>query len=73
MEDLTEGEAVEAFSVYANLPHYCGQKLCLYQGGTIGHKAIVTFPTVRTARITVEVTKSRGAARLRDLKAYYSE
>ncbi|MBO4299226.1 MAG: alpha-L-fucosidase [Clostridia bacterium] len=71
MEDLSEGEAVEEFAVYASLPAYCGQRLCLYRGATIGHKAIVTFPTMRTARITVEVTKSNGPAKLRDLKTYY--
>ena len=73
MEDLTEGEAVEEYAVYANLPAYSGMKLCLYRGQTSGHKAIVTFPTVRTARISVEVTKSNGQAALRDLKAYYEE
>lgn len=71
MEDLAEGEAVEEYAVYANLPAYSGMKLCLYRGQTIGHKAIVTFPTVRTARISVEVTKSNEQAALRDLKAYY--
>jgi len=73
MEDLTEGEAVEEFAVYAHLPAYSGKRICLYRGGTIGHKAICVFPTVRTARISVEIAKSRGEARLRDLKAYYSE
>ena len=71
MEDLAEGAAVEEYAVYANLPAYSGMKLCLYRGQTIGHKAIVTFPTVRTARISVEVTKSNEQAALRDLKAYY--
>ncbi len=71
MEDLSEGEAVREYAVYANLPHYCGQKLCLCRGATIGHKAICVFPTMRTARITVEVTKSDGPALLRDVKAYY--
>ena len=73
MEDLTEGEAVKEFRVYANLPGYKSRRICLYKGDTIGHKAICCFPTMRTAKLTVEITAADGAVRLRDLKAYYAE
>ena len=72
MEDMTQGEAVCEFRVWANLPCYRSKRVCVYKGETIGHKAICAFPTIRTGKITVEVTKSNGEAVLRDIKAYYA-
>ncbi len=72
-EDLTDGEAARAFRVLAQLPGYSGESICVYQGATIGHKAICLFPTIRTGKITVEITVAEGTARLRDIKAYFAE
>ena len=71
MEDLTDGESVQEFELWANLPRYYPKEICLYRGKTIGHKAICTFPTMRTGRLSVKVVASDGAPRLRDFKAYY--
>ena len=73
MEDLTDGETVREFEVWASLPRYADQQICLYRGRTIGHKAICAFPTMRTGRLSVKITAADGACRLRDFKAYCAE
>ena len=73
MEDLTDGESVREFEVWASLPRYHGQEICLYRGRTMGHKAICVFPTMRTGRLRVKITSSDGPCRLRGFKAYYDE
>ena len=73
MEDLTDGESVREFEVWASLPRYHGQEICLYRGRTMGHKAICAFPTMRTGRLRVKITASDGPCRLRGFKAYYDE
>ncbi len=70
-EDITDGEAVEEFRVLANLPCY-RKPICVYQGKTIGHKAICRFPAFRTYGITVEVLRADGDANLKSVKAYYT-
>ena len=72
-EDLREGERVRAFRVYAQLPGYSGESVCVYQGETIGHRAICLFPAIRTGKITVEIVSAEGEARLRDMGAYFVE
>ena len=72
MEDLAQGEAVREFRIYAHLPGYKSQRICLYKGDTIGHKAICCFPTMRTPKLTVEITSADGDVSLRALKAYYA-
>ena len=70
-EDLSQGEAVKEFRVYAHLPGYKSKRICVYKGDTIGHKAICCFPTMRTGKLTVEATAADGAVSLRALRAYY--
>ena len=72
-EDLTGGEAARAFRVYAQLPGYSGESICVYQGETIGHKAICLFPAIRTGKLTVEIVSAERTARLRDIRAYFAE
>jgi alpha-L-fucosidase len=72
-EDVSAGERVRAFRVYAQLPGYSGESFCVYQGETIGHKAICLFPAIRTGRLTVEITQADGTAKLRDIRAYFAE
>ena len=72
-EDLTDGESIEEFRLYANMPAYRSKRVCLYKGDTVGHKAICVIPTMRTGRITLEVTKANGDVKIRDIKAYYAE
>jgi len=70
-EDLTGGESVSEFEIYANLPHYKSKKVCLYRGCTIGHKVICVFPTVRTAKLTVVVKGHNGEYKISSMKPYY--
>ena len=70
-EDLTNGQGVTGFELWANLPAYKGKQVCLYRGDTIGHKAICLFPTMRTARITLRVTGHEGGYALSGMKAYF--
>ena len=72
-EDLSAGERIRAFRVYAQLPGYSGESICVYQGETIGHKAICLFPAIRTGKLTVEVTQANGTVRLRDIRAYFAK
>lgn len=73
MEDITEGEGVLEFEVYANMPNYRSKEICLFRGKTMGHKAICTFPTMRTGRLSVRVLSADGTCKLRDMKAYYEK
>ena len=68
-EDITDGEAVEEFRVYAKLPCY-GKRYCVYIGQTIGHKAICRFPIIKTGELSIEIKKSDGEAKLKSMKAY---
>ena len=70
-EDMTNGQGVTGFELWANLPAYKGKQVCLYKGDTIGHKAICLFPTIRTARITLRVTGHEGGYALSGMKAYF--
>ena len=72
-EDLTDGESIEEFRLYAHMPAYRSKRVCLYKGDTVGHKAICVIPTMRTGKITLEVTKANGDVKIRDIKAYYAE
>jgi len=65
-EDQTEGDAVEEFRIIAG-----NSKICVYNGKTIGHKAICRFPAIRTSKLTLEITRADGEVVLRDMKAYY--
>ena len=57
-EDLTGGEHIRGFEVYAVLER--GYRLLLYRGTTVGHKAICAFPPIRAARFEVKVTGHDG-------------
>ncbi len=70
-EDLRKGEAVSAFSVYAQLPFGNTARVKLYRGETIGHKAICLFPTIRTAKLIVVVEQAEGEAKLMQGGAYF--
>ena len=69
-EDISEGEAIREFKIYASLPCYTSKSVCVYNGKTIGHKAICRFPLIRTGKLTLEVISSEGEAKIKSLKAY---
>ena len=69
-EDLREGQGVKEFKLYAHLPAYNFKRILIFNGSTVGHKLICRFPTVNTARLTMEVTRSDGACEIRKISAY---
>ena len=72
MEDLAAGQSIRAFEIWASLPCYNSKSICVYRGGTVGHKAICLFPTIRTGGLTVKITDAEGACRLSSLQACYA-
>ena len=58
-EDLTNGDSIEGFHVYA-ASHIIRQPVCVYRGAKVGHKRIVTFPAILAKEIYIEITKSSG-------------
>ena len=61
------GEFIEEFSVWAS-PFPYGVPICVYQGRTVGHKAICTFPPIWTKEIAV---RTDGKAPLTAVKLYH--
>lgn len=70
-EDLSQGEAVLGFRLLFEPLLYSPQPICLYQGTTIGHKAICLFPTVRAKRIILQIDEQEGPAAIRSMLPYF--
>ena len=68
-EDLTEGEGVKKYQVYASDIPYAGDIL-VYEGYVIGHKAICTFPAVYAKGFKVKVTDSVGEYKITRITAH---
>lgn len=68
-EDIVDGEAVSEFRILARLP-FGDKMICVYNGKTIGHKAICRFPTMRTSKLAVEIVSSDGEAKIKSMKAF---
>lgn len=69
-EDLRQGEAVLAFRLYFEPVLSSGRRICLYQGTTIGHKAICVFPTVRAGKVILEIDRQDGPAVITAMRPY---
>ena len=69
-EDLTKGEAVVSYRLYARVAAY-KMPICVHRGDQIGHKAIVHFPAIQTDRLWIEVEEKCGEVKIADIKAYY--
>lgn len=70
-EDLTEGQKIFSFSVYAYLPYYKHKKILLFEGKTIGHKQICRFSPLRASKFEIVLNEYEKNARISDIKAYY--
>ena len=69
-ENLLTGKELNGFRIYIyGYPCVSDTLLEVYQGSTVGHKAICRFPTVRTAQ--VEVRFDEEDAELDDLSCYF--
>ena len=72
-EDITGGQSVKRFRLWAHLPSLVpvsDRRVCVYEGETVGHKAICRFPSIRTPRLTLEILESDGPAAIKNFKAY---
>ena len=65
-EDLTNGEHVRRFAIGVT-PAPEGRPVTLYEGSSIGHKAICRFPLVKAQKLTVELTENAGSAIMRGI------
>ena len=70
-EDLTNGQSITSFKVYASLPVYSKKRILVFEGHTVGHKIFCRFPAIRACRLTVEVTGHNGDYVINSIKAYY--
>ncbi len=71
-EDVARGQSVKRFALYAHLPSLdpvTDRRVCVWEGKTIGHKAICRFPAIRTPRLTLEILEADGEAAIRDMQA----
>jgi alpha-L-fucosidase len=69
-ENIREGQRVQRFTLSAK-PYPYGDPIVLYEGRTIGHKAICRFPAIRTSEVTVEITECEGGCALDDVQLFY--
>ena len=71
-EDLTDGQAVRGFKVYAHLPHYKHKRILVHIGTTIGHKVICPICAIRATKLTVEITDSDGEHKITKIQGYFA-
>ena len=72
-ENLQKGQSVKRFAIYAHLPSLdpiSGRRVCVWEGQTIGHKAICRFPAIRTPRLDLEILECDGNAEITSIKGY---
>lgn len=62
-EDMTQGQRVEAFSIWA-VTDLEGKPIEVYRGATIGHKVICEFPPIATIKISVKIEKEKAPAKI---------
>ncbi len=70
-ENISCGQKIKSFEVYAVLPRYKNKKILVYLGKTIGHKHICRFPTVRSPRLIVKITDSDGTCEIKSMQAFF--
>ncbi len=73
MEDLSEGDKIEAFSVFATSSPWSRKPIQMYQGNTVGHKRICKFPSIMAKQVEIVIEKERLPHKLSDLKVFYVE
>ncbi len=72
-EELSKGQQILSFRLWAYLPGNRKKKICLFVGETVGHKRICTFPTMRSWRYEIEITEVRGEANLQSIAFYHTK
>jgi hypothetical protein len=70
-EDLTHGQSVTNFRIYAYLPRYRHKKIQVFEGRTIGHKVYCRFSPLRCSKYEIEITGHNGDYTITDIQAFY--
>ena len=70
-EDLTHGQSVTSFRIYAYLPRYRKKKILVFEGRTIGHKVYCRFSALRCSKYEIEITGHNGDYTITDIQAFY--
>lgn len=68
-EDISKGGSVDKFKIYIKSRIMSDPK-CVYIGEYIGHKRIITFPTIRVTEVLVQVCDSDGKYKLIEPMVY---
>lgn len=70
-EDLSQGQKVRRFRLWARLRVCKHDRVLLYEGCTIGHKHIAVLPTIAASRLELEILDSEGDAAITCMTAHY--
>ena len=70
-EDLTNGQKITSFSIYAYLPHYKSKKIQVFEGKTVGHKVFCKFSPIRASKYEMIINSSNGEYQIKDIKAFW--
>ncbi|MBR2569629.1 MAG: alpha-L-fucosidase [Paenibacillus sp.] len=70
-EDLADGEAVRRFSITV-VTEKSHQRVRLYEGLNIGHKAIIRLPAVKVRGIEIEFLETEGEPNLSRMSLHYA-
>jgi len=70
-EDLTRGEHIQRYSLSIN-PNHQQRWITIWQGESLGHKAVCRFPTVSVRKFRLDIEESTGCEKLRSLDLYYT-
>ena len=67
-EDISKGEHIERFAIKVDAP----EPITVYEGYTVGHKAICQFPAILARKVWLEVLESNGDVSLRTLEFHHA-
>ena len=70
-EDLTNGQKIESFRIYAYLPYYKHKKILVFEGRTVGHRKLCRFPAVRASKFELEITEFQGDHEIKEIEALF--
>ena len=71
MEDLAGGESVARYRIEI-ISYAGGSPIQVWEGQSIGHKAICPFPLVRAKGVIVTVLEAKGLVKFRDMRIFNS-
>jgi len=63
-ENMVAGQSIRKFSLYS-------QGICLYEGKTVGHKVICSFPTLKINDLMMVIEESVGPYEIKELQLFY--